>query len=475
MSVIEIKNIGPISTASIPIPEGGGVVVLRGKNGSGKSIALDAVTTAISGKGKPQLKDLATKGSIQAGGVTLTVGRAVRRSGELEVATIDGRLSVADLVDPGIADPARADAMRIKALVGLSGAEIEQGDLYGFPEQLLGDLPLADPVAAMQELKKRLDIGARQYEKMAADADSAAKAILSAIGDCGDPPAVSPELVQERLTAAIRAVDALGWSLARAVEQENSCADARKTLAEMPPVDVGEAQEKSHAIERATAEKMAAAKRLKEEYEIALADYRASVVKRDAYAADLKAAIAQQELREGLEAMLQAAIEKPSQKEIDAADAELQAARDQQSATATWQALARQKEKADALAAECSEAEAEAAILRRQARQTEEVLSEIVSAINGCPLQVIDGRLFTATKRGTTAYADLSMGEKWRIALDIAIAAVGEHGLLVVPQEAWEGLDPQNRGAIAEQVKSAGVVIITAECADSALEAETLK
>ena len=40
MSVIEIKNIGPISTASIPIPEGGGVVVLRGKNGSGKSIEI---------------------------------------------------------------------------------------------------------------------------------------------------------------------------------------------------------------------------------------------------------------------------------------------------------------------------------------------------------------------------------------------------------------------------------------------------
>lgn len=475
MSVIEIKNIGPISTASIPIPEGGGVVVLRGKNGSGKSIALDAVTTAISGKGKPQLKDLATKGSIQAGGVTLTVGRAVRRSGELEVATIDGRLSVADLVDPGINDPGRADAMRIKALVGLSGAEIQQDDLYGFPANLIEGLPLADPVTAMQELKKRLDIGAREYEKMAAEAGAAAKAITSAMGDSGDPPKLSPDQAQERVTAALRAVDALNWSNERAAEQEQSCAAARKKLTDMPAVDVDEVQEKSRAIERATAEKMAVAKRLKEEYEAALAEYRASVVEKDASIAALNAAREQDELRKQLIAMISSVIEKPSQEDMTKAAAELQAAKALQSEVATWQALALQKEKADALEEECSGATDEAVMLRRKAKQTEEVLSDIVSSIEGCPLKVIDGRLFTTTERGTTAYADLSMGEKWRIALDIAIAAIGERGLLVVPQEAWEGLDPQNREAIAEQVKSASVVIITAECADSSLEVETLK
>jgi L-lactate utilization protein LutC len=64
------------------------------------------------------------------------------------------------------------------------------------------------------------------------------------------------------------------------------------------------------------------------------------------------------------------------------------------------------------------------------------------------------------------------MGERWRIALEIVIAAVGEGGLLVIPQEAWEGLDPQNREAIAQQAKSARVVILTAECADSELSAE---
>ena len=115
--MITLKNIGPIENVTIPVPAEGGVVVLRGRNGSGKSTALDAIQTAITGKGKPPLRDKAAKGEIHAGGVSLTVAKSIRRSGELVVTSLDSRLSVADLVDPGIVDPLRADASRIKALV----------------------------------------------------------------------------------------------------------------------------------------------------------------------------------------------------------------------------------------------------------------------------------------------------------------------------------------------------------------------
>ncbi|MBK8184740.1 MAG: AAA family ATPase [Candidatus Competibacteraceae bacterium] len=69
MKNIEIKNIGPIASVTIPVPEAGGVVVLTGRNGSGKSHALEAVNAAVSGKGKPPLKDLAKQGSVSAAGV----------------------------------------------------------------------------------------------------------------------------------------------------------------------------------------------------------------------------------------------------------------------------------------------------------------------------------------------------------------------------------------------------------------------
>lgn len=52
MTTVEIKDIGPIENLSIPVPDGGGVVVFRGKNGVGKSHALAAIDALVTGKGR---------------------------------------------------------------------------------------------------------------------------------------------------------------------------------------------------------------------------------------------------------------------------------------------------------------------------------------------------------------------------------------------------------------------------------------
>ncbi|MBK8271132.1 MAG: hypothetical protein IPK83_23585 [Planctomycetes bacterium] len=470
--MIRISNIGPIANAAIQIPEDGGVVVLRGRNGSGKSIALEAVNAAVSGKGKPPLKDLAKQGSVSAAGVNLTVGRAVRRSGELEVSTLEGRLSVADLVDPGIADPIRADATRIKALVGLSGATIDPGDLHGFPENLLDGIDLDEPVAAMAELRKRLNIGASEYEKLAAKDEAAAKALLESLEEL-DGAAIDPDKAQERVTQALRAIDRLEGQIKLAVDASARNKAARDRLALIPVVGVDAAQRDAARLEDVTAKKKTLALKLKSEYEAALADYKTSVVDRDAAIANAEDAQAQAKLRAELERQIsESEIAKPSYEEIEAANSELAAAKAEQTKAAQQQAMNQQRIKSDELFSSSQEHAQEAIDLRRKAKQTDEVLSEIVSTLAGCPLTVSEGRLSTQTKRGPTFYADLSMGERWRIALEIAIAAVGEGGLLVIPQEAWEGLDPLNREAIAKQAKAARVVILTAECSDSEFSAE---
>ncbi|MCB1767470.1 MAG: AAA family ATPase [Candidatus Competibacteraceae bacterium] len=472
MKNIEIKNIGPIASVTIPVPEAGGVVVLTGRNGSGKSHALEAVNAATTGKGKPPLKDMAKSGTVSVPGVTITVGRSVRRQGELQVETLEGRLSVADLVDPGLADPIRADATRIKALVGLSGATIDPGDLHGFPENLLDGLNLDDPVSAMAELRKRLNIGANEYEKMAAKDESAANALLESLEDLSES-AIDPAQAQERVTAALRAVDALTKQEELAIESDKRNKSARERLALIPVVDVDAAQREAARLEEVTADKKALALKLKAEYEVALTDYKTSVVDKDAAAAAVHAASDQAKLRAELERQIsESRIEKPSADEMKAADAELTAAKAEQAKAAQQQAMNQQRAKSDELFSSSQEHAKEAIDLRRKAKQTDEVLSEIVSTLAGCPLTFIEGRLSAQTKRGPTFYSELSMGERWRIALDIAIAAVGKGGLLVIPQEAWEGLDPPNREAIAQQAKSARVVILTAECADSELAAE---
>jgi len=466
---IEFENIGPIRKASISIDENGGVATLRGRNGSGKSIALEAVRSALTGKGKPPVKDLAKQGIIKVGGVTLTVGRTARRSGELEIRALDDRLSVADLVDPGVSDPIRADATRIKALVGLSGATIDPGDLHGFPENLLDGIDLNEPVAAMAELRTRLNTGANEYAKLAAKGEAAAKALLESLEEF-DGPVIDPAKAQERVTQALRNRDRLEEKESMAISASALNKARRERLALIPAIDLDAAQREAARLVAVADDKKARALKLKAEYEAAAADYKASVVDRDAATAAALAAFDQAQLRAELERQIsESEIAKPSYEEIEAANSELVDAKAVQARSSQQQAMAQQKSKAEALAVSAQEYAQEAADLRRKAKQTDEVLSEIVSTLDGCPLTVIEGRLSAQTKRGPTFYAELSMGERWRIALDIAIAVVGEGGLLVIPQEAWEGLDPQNRDAIAKQAKASRVVILTAECSDSDL------
>lgn len=464
MQEIQIKNIGPIASVTIPVPETGGVVVLAGRNGSGKSHALEAVSTATTGKGKPPLKDMAKSGVVSVPGVTMTVGRSVRRQGELQVETLEGRLSIADLVDPGFVDPERADAKRIKALVGLSKADISKGDLHGFPENLTKDLSLDDPVSAMAELRKRLNIGANEYEKFSAKDEAAATAIIESLaGDLNTP--IDPAATQERVTAAIRALDALQKQAELAEAAKVRIEAAMERLEELPAVDLDKALQEADRLEVETAQKKARALQLKFEYEAALAQYKQSAEDLRIAGAHYDSKSEQAKLREELARQIhESHVDPPSAAALSAATSELEAAKAAQAKAAQQQVMMQQRERADALILTAQEYAEEAKELREKARQTDEVLSEIVAEIPACPLRVIDGRLVTNTKRGATFYADLSAGERWRIALDIAIQAVGTGGLLVIPQEAWEGLDPENRAAIDAQAKTAKVVVLTAEC-----------
>ena len=67
---IEVKNIGPVEQVSIPVPEGGGIVVLKGRNGSGKTQTLRAIESAATGRGRPSVRDGALRGEINGLGVT---------------------------------------------------------------------------------------------------------------------------------------------------------------------------------------------------------------------------------------------------------------------------------------------------------------------------------------------------------------------------------------------------------------------
>src|SRR4051812_26323747 len=100
---ITIENVGPVSNLSLPYLPHGGVVVLTGPQGAGKSITLSALETAATGKGRVPVKDGELRGKVDAFGVTMTIGKSTRRSGEPEVIGLEGKMDVATLVDPQIA------------------------------------------------------------------------------------------------------------------------------------------------------------------------------------------------------------------------------------------------------------------------------------------------------------------------------------------------------------------------------------
>jgi hypothetical protein len=130
---------------------------------------------------------------------------------------------------------------------------------------------------------------------------------------------------------------------------------------------------------------------------------------------------------------------------------------------------------AQQLAEKIRRGEAVAALVRDAARSTDQVLSEMVSQVTS-RLRVEGGRLVCDTDRGVEPFGELSPGERWRIALEVAAQQVGQGGLVTVPQEAWEALDPVNRAEIAQIARQVGVVILTA-AADAAetIQAEILK
>lgn len=461
-ATVEIENVGPIERLSIPLPQSG-VVVLRGRNGCGKSHALAAVDQLASGRGKAPCRDGAAKGTIAGFGARLTIGRSTRRTGEAEVATLEGRLDISQLVQPPVKEEESADRIRIKALVQLSGAEADPKEFDRILPQgtTLGQLVAPndysdDPVVLAGRVKRALEAEARRAERIAAEARARAEAIASQCGEAPAEPCNLHEAEAELQKALLwqkelqtRAVEA-----AKAAEKARKAADAIESL--KASAAAGDDPEALAAEEAELSESIA-----KLERALAVATERRAQVRRRLSEARTVAAQIEQLQR----IVAASAVEPPGEIELASADAAVEGARARHAAAVEYARAARLRADADRARADAAEAEAEAARYRDAAAATDEVLSGLVAKVADL-LRVVDGRLVYDTDRGAEPFGELSPGERWRIALEIAAEQVGRGGLVTVPQEAWEALDPLNRAEIAEIARSVGVVLLTAEAGD---------
>ncbi len=474
-STITVKNIGPVEELSLPVPENGGLVVLRGRNGSGKTHTLRAVEAAVTGKGRPSVRDGALRGEVSACGVTMKVGRTTRRSGELVVETLDGRLNVADLVDPGLKTPEAADAKRIKALVSLVGAKPDPSwfsPLFASEDQFrevvkASTLETDDVVTLAERIKRDCEAAARKEESLAQHAAGEAKGKREAAQDAPLDAEADPVYLQQQLEEAIQHHSALlarREEAARHAEERAAAMEEFRKLEESyegQPVDWH--RQAVAAAENIVQQKTDRVRDLERQLAAAKTELEVACTEQAAAVRALKAAEQREQLKKRqIEILNRESISGPDDSEVETAAAAVERAR---SAVETG-ALVRQAKKMLREATELEDVAAHhserAAALREAAKGTDEVLSQVVSQA-GSELRVEAGRLVLDTHRGATFYAELSDGEKWRVALDIAIKAVGSRGLLVIPQHAWESLDASVRSQIAEHVRSRGIVVLTAE------------
>jgi len=473
---IKIENVGPIESLRIPVPEEGGVVVLKARNGRGKSQAIDATRAALKGKGSLSVRDGELRGGVEAFGVKVTVGKVTRRAGELTALHLEDRLDIADLVDPGIKAVEAADAKRIKALIGVQGIKADPAMFYpltGGEEDFNRIVPAAkartsDLVEMAAAVKRALEAQAREETNAATHAESEAAGRKEAADGADMDAEDDATKLQADLEAAINRDADLRARHSAGVRARDNANNARKLLDQSVAAHQGPTLEQAIAEVKGAGTALDTAKQrlaeAKRQVDQCQRLYDAAFDRRDtALQHENNIAMLQETINKA------AGVEIPSDLDLTHAAAQVTGAREAVERGALVRAA---KEKMRIVADLEENAKAhrdQAEQLRQAARATDEVLSD---AVGEGPLRVEAGRLITDTPRGKTYYGDLSTGERWTIALRLAAVRVGTGGVITCQQEAWEGLDPQNRQLIADEAKRLSVTIITAEADGGELKAE---
>lgn len=481
---IHAENLGPITDLTFKL-ESHGVTVLKAPNGSGKSILLESVQAAARGKGKLPLRDRTKRGKVEAFGAKVTIGGTCRHTGEFEVANLEGRFDLASLVDPGLKTVAAADAQRIKALISLTDVKADPGlfkaheAFKDFDEVVVLDSLETDDLCEMaRRVKADYDDKARAKEKEGDTFDGKA---------AGLDPSSEIDLTQEDNEEVLRLrYDDARDNKTRMDERVSSylrtCdirVNAEKELAELkqPENSVEELEaNRAHISAAYDSEEQEIVK-----LQVQIEDLRkqlessyAEQEKRKSAVTLINSQINEAKTYESTKAALQRTIdstkgvENPSEEDLADAKRKLEEAARAMEAGALVRKAKEDQSRAAQNRTAAKIARSTAQRYRDAGRSTDEVLS---AAIQCASLRVeSDGasaRLVTDTDRGKgIPYHDLSQGERWKIAIDLGADQVGEDGLLVIPQEAWESLDGHNRVLVHEHAKARKVYILTAEASE---------
>lgn len=506
MRKIELKDVGAIEhlTIGVPEPGEGGVIVLRGRNGSGKSTALEAVNALVTGNGDVRTRDGALGAMVEGLGARLTVGRRKSSAGECEVLGLEGP-DPSLLVDPGIKNRGAAHAERIRALCMIAGAQVERepfvklaGSVDEFERVVKpASLEKGDVPSVAAAVKRDFEAAARAAEAEAANIQNEANGIASAAQDVPETEPLDERALQLELESASAELGELRGRQRNADELRAAAERARQTLAsygDKGTKEAGQAAEDALATAKAnteiwvkavdaaherTAEALAALRKCEQDEAEAKSQLRAAQTAEQNASASVDQAFQDFQRRKQLQQAVTAA-----ESAADVDPEAIAALEKRQSAART--ALQRaevvrraidQRQRARAKAEQAGEALSRAERLRDAARGCEAVITAALAKV--CPpgMSVHEGLLVVDTDRGLEPFDELSHGERWRWAINISSRAIEDRtrGLLTCRQEGWDALDPTTQHEVDRMAREEGLIILTASADDGELRAEVFE
>lgn len=475
---INAENLGPIERLTVKFNDYG-VTVLSAPNGSGKSIFADACAKLASGKGRLPLRDGSRRGEVNGFGATITIGASTRHNGEFEVCHLEGRFDLAELVDPKLKSPEAADKRRIRALVGLTGVKADtalfkaHGAFGDFDHVVAPDSCNTDDLVEMAaKVKRDYEAAARMMENKAEKEFGTASGLYKAAESVDTSAQSDAAELQDAYDAARDEVTRLTEQAANYEHFAGRAQRAKQQLAEIEKcysgLSVSAAKDSlSVATNAALAQSTVVAKleeQLREErLKLERCDDRVERAE-----ADVKAAVEHERMTEAARKAIDdmAGVEMPSDESQAAAAQAVRQAREALEQGVRIRDALKQKSLADQHKEAALDARRRAELYREAAGLTDEVLSSAircdemrVASVDGEARLVVDH-----PKRGKNVpFHELSEGERWRIAINLGADQVGEGGLLVIPQDAWESLDVFTRPVIDQRGKERKVYILAPE------------
>lgn len=459
---LTLTDMGPHQTLVLELQPG--INRLTGCNGAGKSEAIQATAVALGGDGKVEHRDGAEKGTVTSGGaVLLRVGARQSKSGRPDVELADAG-GLHQIVDPGIKDPEKADAARVKAILSLVPVHVtlemehllSGGDASLLPRSRDGGI-----LGVAEGIRRSANERAMEAEKSATVLEGEIRAAIAFRDSItGEENEEDPQRMKELASRRHEEATRLKVLAEQRAAQEEQIAEIRSTLGARPDVDAQDRQvvelfTKMSVIGEEVAKCQQALRVAEQRMQDLAAVYRESVTEFDRLRKAAKLWDTQHDL-------VEKPVVGPSREDADTAQ---HVARNASLAHEAAERGAKRRDvvkRIETLMAERGKATAAAASLRDVAQSLSYRLGDILSKHGLAGVTIQEGRLLVQDVR----FADrMSLGQRVKFALDIYL--LGAPGK-VVPLDPgfWASLQPKVQREIHEHALKVGAYLVTEQPTD---------